>query len=283
MAEYKITAAEHIDPEIQANAFVVCSIKYASPRHTHDFFEFFLIIRGRCLHKVNNGIQNLSEGTLVFIRPEDVHYYDYHDGEDCEFINIPCMKKVIKDAFHYLGDNFNPQRLLTGEMPPYAILSPLERENLLGRFERLSVLSTLNKSQASVQLRGMVAELLTQYFNSSTSINKDQMPLWFESLLTKMHKKENFTSGLARMYELSGRSVGHLNRVFKQYLASTPTAYINRLRLNYAKSLLLSTELSIVEISLEAGFDNLSHFYHLFKEHFNATPSELREKGQDMR
>jgi AraC family transcriptional regulator, dual regulator of chb operon len=31
---------------------------------------------------------------------------------------------------------------------------------------------------------------------------------------------------------------------------------------------------------LDSGFDNLSHFYHLFKRKFNASPKEFREKHQ---
>jgi AraC family transcriptional regulator, dual regulator of chb operon len=36
--------------------------------------------------------------------------------------------------------------------------------------------------------------------------------------------------------------------------------------------------LSIIEISMEAGFGNLSHFYHLFTQQFHITPSGLRKK-----
>lgn len=68
----------------------------------------------------------------------------------------------------------------------------------------------------------------------------------------------------------------NLNRVFRQNLNTTPTAYINQLRLRYARELLLKTNLSILEVSLEAGYENLSHFYHLFREAFGISPGNLR-------
>lgn len=276
MADFKITANGHIDPEIQANPAIIASIKHASPKHTHDFYEFFLITKGRCIHKVNGGEQYLAEGSMVFIRPEDTHYYDYDGDSDCEFVNMACMQKVIKDVFIYLGDEAYSKRLLAEEMPPNIALSPLEKEDFVNRYERLKVLCTIDKLKAKLQLRSLLVEILTQYFSSGKSISKREIPLWFDTLLTKMQKKDNYTSGIHKMYELSGRSVGHLNRVFKQYLNSTPTGYVNHLRLSYAKSLLLTTELSIVEVSMEAGFENLSHFYHLFKSEFNTSPSDFR-------
>lgn len=69
-------------------------------------------------------------------------------------------------------------------------------------------------------------------------------------------EKENLNRGLHALYELSGRSAGHVNQAFRQYLNQTPTEYINQLRLNVARNLLLTTELRVVEIALESGFEN---------------------------
>jgi AraC family cel operon transcriptional repressor len=65
--------------------------------------------------------------------------------------------------------------------------------------------------------------------------------------------------------------------LFKQRLNITPTTYINRLRLNFARYMLLTTDMSIIEISMYAGFDNLSYFYRLFKQRFSLTPADLRK------
>jgi AraC family transcriptional regulator, dual regulator of chb operon len=273
---YRITEIEHIDADIGVNPNFLSSIRFTSPVHCHDFYEFFLITKGQCIHRVNGVEQHLTEGTLVFIRPEDLHYYDYYEEEDCQFINIACAKQIINDAFKYLGDELSMERFLRHESPPYVTLPPLERDNLVRRYERLKLLLTIDKAQARIQVRALVLEMLTQCFLSSQNTGKKEVPLWFEALLMQMQKKENFTKGLERMYELSGRSIGHLNRVFQQYLNITPTLYINQLRLSCAKSLLLNTELTIVEVAMEAGFENLSHFYHLFRETFNATPASMR-------
>lgn len=282
MSIMKITEAMHIDRDIESQLHFVSSIVYASPVHYHDYFEFFLITEGKCIHKVNNSEQHLAEGALVFIRPEDVHCYDYEGSMDCSFLNIAIASAVVHESFGFLGDTFCSKKLLALPLPPYAILSPLEKDNLTSRYEKLETLSTIDKQQSKIQTRSMVIEILTQYFSNTRDSSNSFSALWLEMLLTKMQKKENFTGGLQRMYELSGRSVGHLNRVFRQHFNVTPTEYINRIRLSYVKNLIINTNLTITNISLEAGFENLSHFNHLFKKYFGMAPTALRSMAKNI-
>ena len=274
----KFTEKGNMDMETESHQNFVSSIKYAAPMHYHDFFEFFMITSGSAIHNINGRRQKITEGTLVFIRPDDVHGYEYDGDRDCQFINIPYTKKAIKDVFAYLGNSFYSERLLSPEMPPYTILSPIEKVDLLERFDKIYMFPPEDKQRIRIQLRSILVEILTQYFPTSKDGGHMALPLWMELVLTQMQKKENFTRGVDRIYELSGRSVGHINRVFKNRLNTTPSDYVNHVRLNFAKTLLTTSDSSVVDIAMEAGFNNLSHFYHLFRAHFNTTPSLLRKK-----
>lgn len=54
--------------------------------------------------------------------------------------------------------------------------------------------------------------------------------------------------------------------------------YINRLRINESKRLLLETDLNIGEIAFRVGFNNQSHFNRVFKAEMQISPTEFREK-----
>lgn len=278
MTVHRFTENMLMEPGTESLQSPANSVKYASPVHDHDFYEFFLITKGNTVHVVNGERQYVPEGTLVFIRPTDVHCYEYNESYDCEFINVCYTRRAVCDVFKFLGNTFSPQRLLAPKLPPCTTLSPLEKDHLVQRLERIYAFSANDKPLRKIQLRGILVEVLLQYFGQLQKHQENNMPLWLESLLVQMQKKENFTRGLSMMYKLSVRSPGHLNRVFRQYLLSTPTEYINNLRLEYAKNLLSTTYLSVIDISMEAGFDNLSHFYHLFKKQMNITPSRFRAK-----
>lgn len=278
MRVIKYTEESNMDKETESHQSFISSIKYASPMHCHEFFEFFLITKGSAIHNINGQQQLITEGTLVFIRPEDIHCYDYNGDKDCQFINIPYTRKAILDVFAFLGDSFCGQRLLSAEMPPSTMLSPVERDNLLDRFNKIYIFPPEDKQRVRIQLRSILVEILTQYFPVYRAEADTNMPLWLESVLSQMQKQENFTQGVGRIYTLAGRTPGHINRVFRQKMNITPSDYVNHIRLNYAKSLLLTTNFSVIDIAMEAGFNNLSHFYHLFKEHFNTTPTILRNR-----
>lgn len=275
---HRITQKEHIDPVSLSNPNIISSIRYSTPLHCHDYYEFFLITRGRCLHKVNGGAQHLSEGALVFIRPDDCHCYDCDGAEDCSFLNLACARSAVEDALRYLGNGLPARRLLSEPMPPFVMLNRAEREDFIADFDRLRVLTTIDRVRAGLELRRMLADILTSCFAQSDGGARDALPLWFESLLTQMQRRDNFTAGLPRLYALSHRSAGYLCRAFRRYTGKTPTEYVNSLRLGYARSLLIITEQSVTDIALEAGFDNLSHFYHLFRAQYDVAPALLRRR-----
>jgi AraC-like DNA-binding protein len=54
--------------------------------------------------------------------------------------------------------------------------------------------------------------------------------------------------------------------------------YINRLRINESKRLLVNSNLNIGEIAFKVGFNNQSHFNRVFKSELNINPSEFRDK-----
>ena len=105
----------------------------------------------------------------------------------------------------------------------------------------------------------------------------DFVPGWLSRLYSQMRQPENFTLGILRMRELSGRSQAYINRMFRKYYGQTPTDYINDLRLSHAASLLQTTGLTVLEIAGICGFENLSWFNRLFKQRYQLTPSEYRK------
>ena len=66
---------------------------------------------------------------------------------------------------------------------------------------------------------------------------------------------------------------------------STPSKYINELRLSYAANLLASSNLNATDVCYECGFQNVSWFYNEFAERFgySSTAAVIRETLQGHR
>ncbi|WP_136439349.1 GlxA family transcriptional regulator [Pacificoceanicola onchidii] len=73
-----------------------------------------------------------------------------------------------------------------------------------------------------------------------------------------------------------GVSTRQLERLFSKHLRMSPKTYINKIRLEYARTLLQQTRLSVMEIALATGFQNTSHFSKLYKNRFAVTPTVER-------
>ena len=71
--------------------------------HTHSFFEFFYVLKGRAIHHINGQKLSLSQGTLVFIRPDDAHQYSFINNFDMELLSLGVCSEHIEAACSYLG------------------------------------------------------------------------------------------------------------------------------------------------------------------------------------
>jgi AraC family transcriptional regulator len=74
-------------------------------------------------------------------------------------------------------------------------------------------------------------------------------------------------------------SVSHFCRAFKESFGATPHNYIIRLRLELAKSLMLTTEEPLSHIALECGLADQAHLSKLFRRVLDETPSRWRRRN----
>ncbi len=81
-------------------------------------------------------------------------------------------------------------------------------------------------------------------------------------------------SVLARQAGLSTRQ---LERLFRRYLDRSPKRYYLELRLKKARSLLLQTDMSVINVALACGFSSPSHFSKCYRAYYGRTP--YRERG----
>jgi len=73
---------------------------------------------------------------------------------------------------------------------------------------------------------------------------------------------------------ISGRSLSAFKREFEQMFHTSPAVWIKNRRLEYASFLLQNTQKNVSEISLEIGYESVSHFIKAFKEKYGFTPKK---------
>ena len=74
------------------------------------------------------------------------------------------------------------------------------------------------------------------------------------------------------------RSLSSFKREFHRCYGTTPAKWLIKRRLECAAQMLRTSSLSIIEIALECGFEEPSHFSRTFKSRFGRSPTDYREK-----
>ncbi|MEZ0324998.1 MAG: helix-turn-helix domain-containing protein [Fimbriimonas sp.] len=68
----------------------------------------------------------------------------------------------------------------------------------------------------------------------------------------------------------------HYHRLFSRAFSETPHEFVTRLRLEHAKKLIRSSDLTISEICMEVGYGSLGTFSSMFSRHEGCSPVEFR-------
>lgn len=78
-----------------------------------------------------------------------------------------------------------------------------------------------------------------------------------------------------------GVSYTTFRRRFKQQTGVSPVQFQNAIRLNLARDLLVSTDLSITEIAAQTGFDTIFYFSEFFKKKTGQAPRDYRLRSRE--
>ena len=91
---------------------------------------------------------------------------------------------------------------------------------------------------------------------------------------------ENFRRKLllGEIARREGLTMPYLSHLFKDTLGMSFQEYLKKRRFEYARSLLLGTRKSLLDISLESGFSDARYMIRMFEGEFGCTPREYRRK-----
>lgn len=99
-------------------------------------------------------------------------------------------------------------------------------------------------------------------------------------LVDFMEKNYMFNMPLGKFGYLTGRSLSTFNRDFKKAFQVTPQRWLTKKRLELAHYQLAEKNKKPVEVYMESGFEDLSHFSFAFKKEFGYAPTDLVIKGK---
>lgn len=238
------------------------------PLHYHNYIELELIVEGHGSQIFNGISTTLSVGDIYVLRPLDSHQIH---GE-----NLKICKFIVSESI------LNEQILFK----LYALINPLI---IHLNFEEFSIVSTImaaaekeqfNPSEYSDIMCLKILELPFLYYLRKAEFVKNQkLSHSFYNILYYIHEDERYLLPLTLndIAKHSNYSMTYISKLFHKQYGLTFTAYLISLRIEYAKRLLINTDLPIQDVCIRSGFSSFPNFIDKFKRHTKQTPKDFRK------
>ncbi len=238
--------------------------------HFHDFYEIFVVLEGEFLEHSTQGVHLIKKGELRFVQPDLAHYFESKQGTKQNILrNIAIEKKCFEHLLSFCPTNPFEQR----EVISYR----LKEKQFQYFMYQSNEAKFMREQKESYQylLRAIVVDLLASTLMPGQS---SEVPMWLRTAYEEMKKVENFLQGATRMVTLSDKTKEHLSRELKKHYNTTISAYVNELRISYAAELLEKSNLQIIELMYESGYENVSYFNRVFQDKYGMTPKQYRSR-----
>lgn len=234
--------------------------------HSHDYYETFIVLSGNLFHELNGECRKLFAGSIMIIFPEDCH--QMYIKEKCHFCNIAYSVETMEHLFSLLHKDPH-------DFPREGVLNHEDLARYDAQCKKIAALQ--NQQSRSLQLKSMLSSCIADM--ATTSIPpQTAYPAWLSDLLLRLSNPELFTLQTKEICSIAGYTPEYVSRCFRKYLNTTLTDYLRSLRLNYAGGLLSSTNLPILDVCFECGFQNLNYFYRCFHKEYGISPKVYRER-----
>lgn len=254
--------------------------------HSHTFFELTYVYDGKCEQNINDQPVHMRTGDFLIIPPDVRHSIAVFDKSIV--IQIPVKKATLENIFfNFLRDDnilamFFINSIYAQHVNDYIIFHSgddfhirnavsfllLENINREKYWQNMMINTAMNifglllrNYEKSVELPSIVKKSDIQRFGLIRFIQENYTDISLDKIADKFHYTPEYTSKLIK--ETTGMN-------FKQIL--------QKIRIEKAEYLLTDSNLTVLNISLQVGYENVEHFIRTFKKVHGVTPSAYRKQ-----
>ncbi len=238
--------------------------------HNHDdIYEIVLLLNGDCEFVVEGNTYKLKPRDIVFTRPFELHHICCLTERTYERIILYVKENyfISHNCAEFL-DIFRSRELGTGNLAAYGLTDSSVTDCLLRIFKYYS-------AQAYKAADAAVTEFL--YLINSTKAASDGFYAKNERLRDIIIYINNNLTEELRLDNIAGKffiDKHYLCKSFKKNTGYTVNQYINYKRVLLAQELHRGGQ-TLLQASLNAGFNSYAHFYKTYVKQTGKSPKEM--------
>ncbi|MFV0528780.1 MAG: response regulator [Lachnospiraceae bacterium] len=238
------------------------------------------------IHALNSKTLGDSKGYYYpyLTAPESVQY-NWPKQEEFLFRvetgDQTAMEQLLDDLFSFFSKSEN---FTLYDVKVYCFLLSSQTTALMSHYFKQVDPSSGNSSMQNI-LNSMfsldeIQQYYLQFYDNITAILKEHTIYASKDTIEKIkiyiqkHYYNNITIEFLSSLFYMNRS--YLSHLFKSKTGDTFVNYLNSVRIERAKTLLLTTDKKMYQISKSVGYDNTKYFFRVFKKGTGKTPEQFR-------
>ena len=224
--------------------------EWIHPDRTITSYEIIFVLSGSVFISEDDRRYHLRQNDLLLLEPNR-HHFGYEKSAGTSFFWM-----------HF-----------TGNAPPDPALkyqNIREPYHLLLLFKQLLHYRCENRSGECLDYLTRV--ILIECFSPRIQRNANRLT---EEIAAWIHANRDTNLRVSQISDHFGLNTDYISRVFKAHSGRSLKEYINDVRMDHIRQLLLTSDWSLSEIAYSAGFQDYKYFLKFFRYHEGITPTQF--------
>jgi AraC family transcriptional regulator len=235
------------------------NLRLVSHRHERPYFS--LVLAGSYTERYGTRTRDCHRLSASLHPPEEMHS-DSFSGAGGRLFSVE-FKPVLLGRIADLGIRLRDSQDFGGGLPiqlGFRLYREFQRED----------------GPSELSLEGVTFELLAEIARV-TLPGSTAPPAWLRRAEEMLRATFSSPPSLFELASEAGVHPVHLAREFRRHFCCTAGEYVRRLRVDFACRTLLETDAALIEIAMDAGFSDQSHFTRTFRAAMGLPPAQFRK------
>ena len=250
------------------------------PVHWHDELEIIYVKSGFLTVNISGENYIGKPGDAFVVSPGNLHFMGSQTGTVDYFTFLFPLKYIA-----FRSDDMLDDKLIEPLNSGHLMISPEVKDTVKEQCEQLAGVYAAEIDESGSKITGQIKKkiILLQFIhelwkkgfiveNDTTGRNTVEKEM--VSYIQQNYTGKILLREFGEQFHLSEK---YISRYFKDHFHITLSQYVTYLRLEHAKQMLQETDISVTEVAMQSGYQNISYFIRSFKKTYGVSPLKYRK------
>lgn len=250
------------------------------PVHWHDELEIIYVKSGFLTVNISGENYIGKPGDAFVVSPGNLHFMGSQTGTVDYFTFLFPLKYIA-----FRSDDMLDDKLIEPLNSGHLMISPEIKDTVkeqceqLGRVYAAEIDKSESKITSQIRKKIVLLQFIHELWKKGFIVENDTTGRNTVEKEMVSYIQQNYTGKilLREFGEQFHLSEKYISRYFKEHFHITLSQYVTYLRLEHAKQMLQETDISVTEVAMQSGYQNISYFIRSFKKTYGVSPLKYRK------